>query len=96
METSSNHFDLKELSSFASQYKSHFANKWFKEWASEVLYSSMKQADDQTSDEKYHYGANIGCTWGGGRAHNAIDSILALHPVAPGSIPGIPKNFSEE
>ena len=33
---------------------------------------------------------------GGGRAHNAIDSILALHPVAPGSIPGIPKNFSEE
>ena len=27
--------------------------------------------------------------------HRTRDSILALHPVAPGSIPGIPKNFSE-
>ena len=25
-----------------------------------------------------------------------VDSILALHPAAPGSIPGVLKNFSEE
>ena len=33
---------------------------------------------------------------GGGRAHYTIDSIVALHPVAPGSIPGIPQKISEE
>ena len=25
----------------------------------------------------------------GGREHSTIDSVLALHPAAPGSIPGI-------
>ena len=29
-----------------------------------------------------------------GRAHSTIDSVLASHPAAPGSILGIPKKFS--
>ena len=28
--------------------------------------------------------------------HSTMDSALASHPAAPGLIPGIPKNFSEE
>ena len=28
-------------------------------------------------------------------SNSAMDSIPALHPAAPGSIPGVPKNFSE-
>ena len=31
---------------------------------------------------------------GGGRAHSTMDSILALHQVAPGEILSISKNFS--
>ena len=27
--------------------------------------------------------------------HRTLDSLLDLHHAAPGSIPGIPKNFSE-
>ena len=27
-------------------------------------------------------------------AHSTMDSVLALHPAAPGSILGVPKNFS--
>ena len=30
-----------------------------------------------------------------GGAHSTMDSGLASHPAAPGSIPGFPKNFSE-
>ena len=29
----------------------------------------------------------------GGGPHSTMDSILASHPTAPGSIPGIPKIF---
>ena len=32
-------------------------------------------------------------SWG---THSTLDRALTLHPVAPGLIPGIPKNFSEE
>ena len=28
-------------------------------------------------------------------SNSAMDSIPALHPAAPGSIPGVPKNFSD-
>ena len=33
--------------------------------------------------------------WPDGGPHSKIDSILALHPAAPGMIPGSPKNISE-
>ena len=29
-------------------------------------------------------------------AHGTMDSVLALHPAAPGSIPGIPEVFTEK
>ena len=29
------------------------------------------------------------------RGPSSMDSVLALHPAAPGLIPGVPKNFSE-
>ena len=31
---------------------------------------------------------------GGAGAHSTTDSVLAPHPVAPGSILGVPKKFS--
>ena len=31
----------------------------------------------------------------GGGLHSIMDSVLAMHPAAPGSIPGVPKIFSE-
>ena len=30
----------------------------------------------------------------GGGPHNAMDSVLASHTAAPGSIPDVPKKFS--
>ena len=34
-------------------------------------------------------------TFNSGGPLSTMDSVLALHPAAPGLIPGIPKNFSE-
>ena len=34
--------------------------------------------------------------WRYGGPHSTMDRILASRPAAPGSIPGVPKNISEE
>ena len=40
--------------------------------------------------------ANKGKCMGGGGPHSTMDSVLALHPAAPGSILGVPKDFPME